>query len=162
MDLFSFPGQQVTGYPNEDNNNHWQIIPTKSLPDTGRGRLVRNNDVFRLLHVPTQTYLLTHDVASPLMPTNQEFTTLEKTDQTRYNDTLFQLHLLNGEDGDVFKSKSGYFKLYHVPTKAALWSHPEILPEWAFGQQEVNGDRKALDMPSTWWVQQVIADECMS
>ncbi|KAF8478262.1 glycosyltransferase family 39 protein [Gautieria morchelliformis] len=155
----SSAGQQVTGYPNEDSNNHWQIIPTKSLPDTGRGRLVRNNDVFQLLHVSTQTYLLTHDVASPLMPTNQEFTTVEKSDQTRYNDTLFQLHLLNGEDGDVFKSKSGYFKLYHVPTRVALWSHPEILPEWAFGQQEINGDRKALDLPSTWWVQHIIYDE---
>jgi len=65
------PGQQVTGYGHNDTNNHWQIIPTKALPETGRGRIVRHEDVIQLLHVNTETYLLTHDVASPLMPTNQ-------------------------------------------------------------------------------------------
>jgi dolichyl-phosphate-mannose-protein mannosyltransferase len=73
-------GQQVTGYGHADENNMWQIVPTKALSETGRGRIVRHNDVIQLLHVTTDTYLLTYDVASPLMPTNQEFTTWARDD----------------------------------------------------------------------------------
>ncbi|KAF8966278.1 MIR motif-containing protein, partial [Flammula alnicola] len=64
-------GQQVIGYGHNDTNNFWKILPTKALPETGRGRIVRNDDVIQLLHINTQTYLLTHDVASPLMPTTK-------------------------------------------------------------------------------------------
>ena len=60
-------GQQVTGYGHNDTNNQWQIIPTKALPASGVGRVVKNEDVIQLLHVNTQTLLLTHDVASPHM-----------------------------------------------------------------------------------------------
>jgi dolichyl-phosphate-mannose-protein mannosyltransferase len=35
----------------------------------------------------------THDVASPLMPTNQEFTTWARDDPSSYNETLFHLYL---------------------------------------------------------------------
>ncbi|KAI9440744.1 glycosyltransferase family 39 protein [Lactarius indigo] len=101
-----FVGQQVTGYGHADENNWWQIIPTKALPETGRGRIVRHGDVIQLLHVSTQTYLLTHDVASPLMPTNQEFTTLN-----------------GAHEGEPVRSKSGYLRLVHLPTKVSLWTH---------------------------------------
>ncbi|KAF8511836.1 glycosyltransferase family 39 protein [Hysterangium stoloniferum] len=155
----SSQGQQVTGYGHDDLNNQWQIIPTTSLPDTGRGRIVRQNDVIQLLHITTQTHLLTHDVASPLMPTNQEFTTWPKDDHSRHNDTLFQIHIFRAKDGDAWKSKSGHFKLTHMPTKVALWTHPKTLPDWAFGQQEINGNKKATDKSATWFVDQIVADD---
>ena len=60
---------------------------------------MRHEDVIQLLHVNTQTYLMTHDVASPLMPTNEEFTTWAKDDFSRYNDTLFQVRLAEGMEG---------------------------------------------------------------
>ncbi|KIJ55236.1 glycosyltransferase family 39 protein [Sphaerobolus stellatus SS14] len=155
----SSQGQQVTGYAHEDVNNNWQVIPTVSLPESGRGRLVRHHDVIQLLHVATQTYLLTHDVASPLMPTNQEFTTWPKDDPSRYNDTLFQLQIFHASEGQAWKSKSGHFKLVHMPTKVALWTHPKPLPEWAFKQQEINGNKKANDKTVTWFVDQIVADD---
>ncbi|KAH9840262.1 glycosyltransferase family 39 protein [Rhodofomes roseus] len=155
----SSQGQQVTGYGHEDSNNHWQIIPTKALPETGRGRIVRENDVIQLLHVSTQTYLLTHDVASPLMATNEEFTTWPKDDYSRHNDTLFRLSLVDAEEGESWKSKSGHFKLIHVPTKVAMWTHPKQLPEWAFNQQEINGNKNINEKSNIWFVDNIVAEE---
>lgn len=152
---YLFSGQQVTGYGHADANNNWQIIPTKALPETGRGRIVRHNDVIQLLHVNTQTVLLTHDVASPLMPTNQEFTTWPKDDYTRYNDTLFHLFLKDAHEGEAWKTKGGHFRLVHVPTKVALWTHREQLPDWAFKQQEINGDKKPTEKTAIWYVDEI-------
>lgn len=149
----------MTGYGHEDPNNHWQVIPTKALPETGRGRIVRHDDVIQLLHVATDTILLTHDVASPLMPTNEEFTTVKKDDQSRYNDTLFQLKLVDGHEGEAWKSKSSHFRLIHVKTKVAMWTHPKQLPEWAFKQQEVNGNKNINDKTAIWYVHSIVADE---
>ncbi|PFH50266.1 glycosyltransferase family 39 protein [Amanita thiersii Skay4041] len=155
----SSQGQQVTGYAHNDTNNFWQIIPTKALPETGRGRIVRHHDVIRLLHVNTNSHLLTHDVASPLMPTNQEFTTWPKDDHTRYNDTTFQLVLVDGDEGSAWKTKSGHFRLVHVPTKVSMWTHSGQLPDWAFKQQEINGNKNPTERTATWFVNEIIADE---
>jgi dolichyl-phosphate-mannose-protein mannosyltransferase len=155
----SSSGQQVTGYGHADENNWWQVVPTKALPETGRGRIVRHNDVIQLLHVTTDTYLLTHDVASPLMPTNQEFTTWPRDDLSRYNDTLFQLTLNGAHEGEAVRSKSGYFRLVHVPTRVSLWSHRDQLPDWAFKQQEVNGDKNTADRGNIWYVDEIISGE---
>lgn len=160
---FIFPtGQQVTGYGHEDTNNYWQIIPTKALPETGRGRIVREDDVIQLLHVSTQTYLLTHDVASPLMATNEEFTTWAKDDHSRHNDTLFRLSIVGAEEGESWKSKSGHFKLIHVPTKVAMWTHPKQLPEWAFNQQEINGNKNVNEKSNIWFVDNIVEEESES
>ena len=157
----SSQGQQVTGYGHNDTNNHWRIVPTKSLPETGRGRIVRNNDVVQLLHMATNTLLLTHDVASPLMPTNQEFTTWPKDDYSRHNDTLFTIQLAwDAPENEPFKSKSGYFKLIHVPTKVALWTHPKTLPDWAYKQQEINGNKNPSERSAIWYIEDIIADQC--
>ncbi|KAF9006174.1 glycosyltransferase family 39 protein [Cyathus striatus] len=152
----SSQGQQVTGYGHNDTNNFWQIIPTKSLPETGRGRIVRHNDVIQLLHVNTETHLLTHDVASPLMPTNQEFTTWPKNDFSRHNDTLFQVVLTDGDEGQPWKSKSGHFRLIHMPTRVSMWTHTKQLPDWAFKQQEINGNKSPTEKSATWYVDEVV------
>lgn len=153
------PGQQVTGYGHDDENNQWQIVPTKALPEAGRGRAVHHDDVIQLLHVNTQTLLLTHDVASPLMPTNQEFTTWPKDDHSRHNDTLFILHLVDGNPGDVWKSKSSHFRLVHVPTKVSMWTHSKQLPDWGFQQQEINGNKNPTDKSAAWFVNDIVESE---
>ncbi len=88
--------------------------------------------MIQLLHVNTNTLLMTHDVASPLMPTNEEFTTWPRDDHSRYNDTLFKLALIDSHDGEAWKTKSGYFRLVHVPTLVSMWTHNKQLPDWAF------------------------------
>lgn len=152
-------GQQVTAYPHNDTNNHWQVLPTREIPDSGRGRVVRHNDVIQLLHVNTDTLLLTHDVASPLMPTNQEFTTIPRDQlEERRADTLFQVQINDAHDGEAWRSLSGHFKLSHMPTKVLLWTHAGVLPEWGHGHNEVNGNKNTGDRTTMWFVNEIIAD----
>ena len=159
----SSQGQQVTGYPHEDENNNWMIIPTKALPETGRGRIVRHNDIIQLLHVQTDSFLLTHDVASPGFTTHQEFTTLHKDQMQRYNETLFQLRLTDGYDGQVLTTKANHFTLQHAMTTVFMMLPGHELPDWAFNQEEVNGHRHPDPEGSEIWVgDSIIAGERMS
>ncbi|AET39922.1 dolichyl-phosphate-mannose-protein mannosyltransferase Ecym_5145 [Eremothecium cymbalariae DBVPG len=155
----SSQGQQVTGYSHEDINNNWEIIPTKELPSLV-GQNVLLDDVIRLRHVATDTYLLAHDVASPLYATNEEVTTVGKElgDGTELKNTLFKFQPTNKKDsGRVVKSKASVFRIFHVDTAVALWTHnDEFLPEWGFKQQEVNGNKKVLEPSNNWVVDNIV------
>ncbi|KDE07082.1 hypothetical protein MVLG_02655 [Microbotryum lychnidis-dioicae p1A1 Lamole] len=155
----SSAGQQVTGYPFNDTNNHWIVEPTGEIPESGRGRIVRHNDIIKLRHVVTNTTLLTHDVACPTMATNTEFTTWDGVDLAAEPNTHFQLEIEEAHEGSQWMSKSSHFKLIHVPTRVALWSHTDpALPDWAFKQQEVNGNKNLKDRTTLWVVDEVIPD----
>ena len=151
-------------------NNHWIVEPTKELTDTSRGRLVRHHDVIRLVHLNTDTVLLSHDVASPLMATNTEFTTWPRYDEavasangTRYADTTFKLDIADAHAGQQWMTKQSHFKLQHVPTSVHMWTHSDVhLPDWGFKQQEVNGNKNALDKTNFWFVEEIIADPSAS
>lgn len=159
----SSQGQQVTGYPFNDTNNNWIVEPTKEIPDHGRGRIVRHNDVVRLLHANTQSYLLTHDVACPLMATNEEFTTWPKDDNTRMNETTFRIEIDEAHAGQQWMTKSGHFKLIHEHTNVAMWTRATpVLPEWGFKQQEVNGHKNLQDPTNMWYAEEIIKDPSAS
>ncbi|KAK7542885.1 protein O-mannosyl-transferase 1 [Phyllosticta citribraziliensis] len=151
----SSQGQQVTGYPHNDTNNQWQIIPAQAPVDTPRP--VKNGDLVRLLHMGTNTVLLTHDVASPYFPTNQEFTTidLETANGERFNDTVFEIRIENGRPGQDFKSMASHFKLVHFPTKVAMWTHTTPLPDWAYKQAEINGNKAVQQSSNVWYVEEL-------
>ena len=154
----SSQGQQVTGYPFNDTNNHWQILPGHAFPQDNRlGHKVKNNEVIRLRHIGTDTILLSHDVASPYYPTNQEFTTVdhETAEGARFNDTLFEIKIEQGKEKQEFKSMSGHFKLVHYPTKVAMWTHTKPLPEWAYKQQEINGNKNVAQSSNVWYVDEI-------
>lgn len=152
----SSQGQQVTGYPHNDTNNQWQILPTKPLSKT-EGQPVKNGDIVQLRHLVTDTILLTHDVASPYFPTNQEFTTVspELAAGDRRNDTLFEIRIENGKSGQQFRTRSSHFKFIHVPTKVAMWTHTTPLPEWAFKQAEINGNKNSQQASNVWYVEDI-------
>jgi dolichyl-phosphate-mannose-protein mannosyltransferase len=151
----SSQGQQVTGYPHNDTNNHWQIIPSKQL-SSAEGQRVKVGDVVRLRHIVTDSMLLTHDVASPYYPTNQEFTTvnMEEANAGRFNDTLFEIRVDGKGKGD-FKTMSTHFKLVHVPTKVAMWTHTKPLPDWAYKQAEINGNKNVQQPSNIWYVDDI-------
>ncbi|AGO10370.1 AaceriABL085Wp [[Ashbya] aceris (nom. inval.)] len=155
----SSQGQQVTGYSHEDINNQWEILPTKEL-SSRTGQPVLLDDVLRLRHVSTGTYLLTHDVASPYYPTNEEVTTVPEdlANGERYQQTLFKLQPPNKKDaGHAVKSKTSMFRIFHVDTAVALWTHNDVfLPEWGFQQQEVNGNKKVTDPANNWIVDSIL------
>ncbi|THX53143.1 protein O-mannosyl-transferase 1 [Aureobasidium pullulans] len=155
----SSQGQQVTGYPHNDTNNLWQVIPsTGNIPEEN-GHRVHVGDVVRLRHLVTDTWLLTHDVASPYYPTNQEFTTVGHDDANgeRFNDTLFEIRVDGAKAGTDFKTMSVHFKLVHVSTKVAMWTHTTPLPEWAFKQAEINGNKNALQTSNIWYAEDIPA-----
>lgn len=152
----SSQGQQVTGYPHNDTNNIWQIVPSKAIPQEP-GHKVKNLDVVRLRHLVTDTWLLSHDVASPYYPTNQEFTTVdqEAANGDRFNDTLFEIRIENGKLGQDFKTMASHFKLVHYPSKVAMWTHTTPLPDWAFKQAEINGNKNIQQTSNIWFVEDV-------
>lgn len=161
----SSAGQQVTGYPFNDTNNNWIVEPTREIPASGRGRIVRHGDIITLRHVATNTTLLTHDVACTTMATNTEFTTWDGTCaneqecESRKRDTHFELLIDEGHDGQQWMTKSGYFQLVHVPTRVSMWTHNNPpLPEWAFKQQEVNGNKNIKDRTTFWFADEIIVD----
>ena len=155
----SSQGQQVTGYPFNDTNNYWQIIPHKvhDPSDISAGQPVLNGDFVKLRHLVTDTYLLSHDVASPYYPTNQEFTTtnLEAANGDRFNDTLFQLMIENGKNKQALRSMSGQFKLVHAPSRVAMWTHTSALPDWAYKQAEINGNKNLQQSSNIWYVDEI-------
>ena len=149
----SSQGQQVTGYLHEDINNECEIVPTMDLPSKVAQKVLLD-DVIRLRHVATGTWLLTHDVASPLFPTNEEVTAVdnETANGEKYQKTLFSFQpIKKGDTGHVLKSQTVSFRIFHVDTSVALWTHnDEFLPEWGFQQQEVNGNKKLTDAENNW------------
>lgn len=155
----SSQGQQVTGYPYNDTNNYWQIMPGDIVDPENQepGHQVKNGDFVKLRHLVTDTYLLSHDVASPYYPTNQEFTTvaLDQANGERYNDTLFEIKIENGKPGQQLKSVSGHFKLIHAPTRVAMWTHTTPLPDWAYKQAEINGNKNIQQSSNIWYVEEV-------
>jgi dolichyl-phosphate-mannose-protein mannosyltransferase len=137
-------------------------MPTKILPESGRGRVARNNDVIQLYHPGTDSYLMTHDVASPLTTTNQEYTTWPKDDlSARYNDTKFRVVLNDGHEGEPLKTKSGWFQLVHESTGVSM-QVGGALPDWGFKQQEINGQKNLPEKATTWFVEEILMDECTS
>ena len=159
----SSAGQQVTGYPFNDTNNHWLILPEEEEV-VKHDRPVRHKDVVKLRHINTNTDLLTHDVASPYYPTNQEFTTIELENSLgeRHNDTLFTVEIEDGNPDTVWRTRAGLFKLVSVTTRVAMWTHTKPLPEWAFQQQEINGNKNILQSSNIWLAEDIIGlqDEC--
>ena len=155
----SSQGQQVTGYPFNDTNNLWEIVPhNHPLPvDSRDGHEVKSGDVVKLRHIGTDTVLLTHDVASPYFPTNQEFTTVanDLAAGERHNDTLFEIKIDQAKAGTPFKSMSGQFKLIHYPSKVAMWTHTTPLPEWGFKQNEINGNKNVQQTSNLWYVDEI-------
>jgi dolichyl-phosphate-mannose-protein mannosyltransferase len=151
----SSQGQQVTGYPYNDTNNYWQILPV--VDDQKLGQHIKNHNLVRLRHVGTDTMLLSHDVASPYFPTNQEFTTVSMEDALgkRINDTLFEIRIEHGKKKQEFKSVSGHFKLIHNPSKVAMWTHTKPLPDWGHKQQEINGNKQIAPSSNVWIVEDI-------
>ena len=81
----------------------------------------------------------------------------------RHNETLFQLRLINGYEGQVLTTKANHFKLQHAVTTVYMMLPGHELPDWAFNQQEVNGHRQPDPEGSEVWVGEgIVAGERMS
>ncbi|KAJ3375100.1 hypothetical protein GGF31_005822 [Allomyces arbusculus] len=160
----SSQGQQVTGYPHNDTNNVWLVKPAD--PDQWATLLdaetphavVKHNSIVVLEHLNTKTHLLTHDVASPHTTTNQEFTTIPEEDWLkRLDETLFRVEIDGAaDDEEPLKTLGVQFRLVHVKTGVAMHTFKKPLPSWAYGQQEINGNKKKDEKSNKWLVEEVV------
>ena len=167
----SSQGQQVTAYPHADLNNLFVIEPAdpELFPKIGKYepsdlekernvRYIKNHDVVRIRHFMTDTYLITHDVASPLTNTNMEVTTLppDQADQ-RYDESLWEIIVfVNGEkkmaeNKTTLTSRRDSITIVNIRHTVALFSSKNTLPEWGFKQQEVNGNKKIDKISGNEW-----------
>ena len=163
----SSQGQQVSGVEESDAAAVWQIIPVHPVDNEDGSfnetlRKIRHRQHIRLLHVESQSYLLAHDVAAPLIPTNEEFTTIPAEDlHESPDDTVFEFNINEQSDKSTrtWFSRSTMFRLIHVPTRVAMWTYPNAeLPEWGHGHYEINGIKNALDRTALWFVEDVHPD----
>ena len=143
-------GQQVNGYPEEDPNNIWKIIGGED------GSVLKEEDEFRLLHVATGKVLLTHDVASALTRTNQEITAVDPEDKVQYPETLWKVSIKAGGDGQSVRSLATQFQLVNTRYNVNLHNFQKNLPEWGFGQRELNGDKRGETTASWWLISEIL------
>jgi dolichyl-phosphate-mannose-protein mannosyltransferase len=79
---------------------------------------------------------------------------LDDANGERFNDTLFELKIEGGKEKQDFKSMSGQFKLVHVPTKVAMWTHTTPL-RTGLKQAEINGNKNLQQSSNVWYVDQI-------
>jgi dolichyl-phosphate-mannose-protein mannosyltransferase len=167
----SSQGQQITGYPHQDQNNLWVLEPVdpemykqapKYVPDekekTREVRYLKNNDIVRLRHFMTDSYLITHDVASPMTPTNMEMTTIASNlADTRYVETLWHIEIPdpNLNDNILIESNRYDIRVRNVQHAVALTNTKKVLPDWGFKQNEINGNKKIDELANNWMIDSV-------
>ncbi|KAJ1565233.1 hypothetical protein HK096_003889 [Nowakowskiella sp. JEL0078] len=167
-------GQIVTANFENDINNYWVIAPvnTKFNPaipeykltaeEMKRGiRYVRNNDYVQFFHPPTESYLLTHDIVSPLTSTHMEITTVSQNKPaTGYNATLWMIDAKDLEPGQKIISLRTHFRLVNFIYGVAIHCHRGLLlPSWGLGQLEVNGNKNLNEEDNIWYFDEIIHEQ---
>lgn len=151
-------GQQVSCTTNHYNDdNYWfQIVPIEAGINNNHG--VGIGATVKLLHVKTNSFLRSHDVASSLTPTNEEVTTLpiDQLNDENIEYTFFRLEFVSGKPIDPshpqMMTKYNKFKLIHQKTNVALKVHADPpLPEWAWNHYEINGNKKINENMAQIW-----------
>ncbi|GAA5816412.1 hypothetical protein MFLAVUS_009941 [Mucor flavus] len=145
---FSSQGAQVVGTTQPDINSYWRILAGSHLAGDGRKQYIKHNDVIQLEHIGTGKLLMTHDVAAPWTPTNQEITTTN--DPAKLDDTFFRVVLNDVSSGDLWSTLSKSINLVHVKTNTGLFCTNLNLPEWGNFNLEVNGNKQVLDKNNQW------------
>ncbi|KKA29200.1 hypothetical protein TD95_000934 [Thielaviopsis punctulata] len=167
--------QQITLYPHKDHNNVWlvenqtQPLDSKGEPINGTHawdslpdlHYLQHGSVIRLYHEPTHRRLHSHDVRPPITEADWQ------NEVSCYGYEGFE-----GDANDLFrveivksKSKGGVakervrtietkFRLIHIMSGCALFSHKVKLPEWASEQQEVTCARGGTEPNSLWYIEQ--------
>ncbi|KAJ2720816.1 Dolichyl-phosphate-mannose--protein mannosyltransferase 4 [Coemansia sp. Benny D115] len=173
----SSQGHQVTGSKNFTDNAYWLIKPVdaelqsefgaflerrkqtpEEITDEEMARwAVMSSDLVQLEHVGTGRNLRTHDVASPMTPTNMEFTTLAQNEtEAALDDTIWKISIDGVKDDSDRKhqvrTSSSFIRLVSKKHGVAMWTHKKMLPAWGRGHQEINGNKKPDEKSNLWTV----------
>ncbi|ORZ00590.1 glycosyltransferase family 39 protein [Syncephalastrum racemosum] len=164
--------QQVTLYPFRDENNWWRIRKMNSTLDAANEpgdmlgsddrtwlEWVKNGDTVRLEHVATSPRKLhSHNERAPVTEADYHkevsgygFPDHEGDANDYWIVEIDQEQSAEGEARSRLQTLQSRIRLLHPLQSCALFTHPVVLPEWGFGQQEVtciqNGKK-----PKTIWV----------
>ncbi|KAJ2156767.1 Dolichyl-phosphate-mannose--protein mannosyltransferase 4 [Coemansia sp. RSA 552] len=163
-------GQQVTGAKELTDNAYWRVKPAQNqtafteflarrqaggevAPEELVRWSIRHGDIVQLEHVNSQTNLRTHDVASPLTPSNMEFTTMALNSTTKVEDTLFQIQINRAKtNATLLQTHASFIRVVSKPHKVAMWTHSKHLPDWGRRHQEINGNKKPAEGSNVWEV----------
>ena len=165
--------QQITLYPHKDENNVW-LLENKTQPEgldgpiAGPGAwddipptVIEDGAVLRLYHVTTGRRLHSHDVRPPVTEADwqNEISAYGYEGFEGDANDLFRVEIKKKlSDGPLAKTRlrtiQTKFRLIHVMTGCALFSHKVKLPDWAYEQQEVTCAKQGTLPNSIWYVEQ--------
>lgn len=168
--------QQITLYPHKDENNMWfienqtqpinaatgeQINGTAAWSNLPQGPIfLKDRDVIRLYHMPTNRRLHSHDVRPPVTEADwqNEVSAYGYEGFDGDANDLFRVEIVASKsDGAIAKQRvrtiQTKFKLVHIMTGCVLFSHKVKLPDWASEQQEVTCARGGTLPNSLWYVE---------
>lgn len=165
--------QQITLYPHKDENNVWLIenqtqpldvhgeeIPGPWAWDTTEPSLLVDGSLLRLYHTITDRRLHSHDVRPPVSEADWQNEVSAYGYEGFEGDAndLFRVEIVKSlSDGATAKSRvrtiETKFKLIHIMTGCALFSHKVKLPDWAFEQQEVTCAKQGTLPNSIWYIE---------
>ena len=131
------------------------------LGDTGSAVPILDGTVLRLYHVVTDRRLHSHDVRPPVSEADWQ----NKVSCYGYEgfegdaNDMFRVEIVKSmSDGEVAKKQlrtiETKFRLIHIMTGCALFSHKVKLPDWGFDQQEVTCAKQGTLPNSIWYVEQ--------
>lgn len=166
--------QQITLYPHKDENNVW-LLENQTQPlgsdgepingtyawDTGAPMYLEDGMVLRLYHIITDRRLHSHDVRPPVTEADWQNEVSAYGYEGFEGDAndLFKVEIQKsmsegGEASKRVRTIQTKFRLIHIMTGCALFSHKVKLPDWGFEQQEVSCAKQGTLPNSVWFIEQ--------
>jgi len=68
---------------------------------------------------------------------------------------LFELRMDKAGNGLPIRTKASHFKLIHAPSRVAMWTHTTPLPDWAYKQAEINGNKNLGQTSNIWYFEDI-------
>lgn len=155
--------QQITLYPHKDDNNRWrlenQTEPGAPIHEYEEPVFIENGAVFRLYHLLSHKRLHSHDQRPPVSDQEwqQEVSAYGYEGFEGDANDLFRVEILPSQSRGIGKTRlrtlESKFRLIHVMTGCALFSHKVHLPDWGFEQQEVTCAKQGTLPNSVWMIE---------
>lgn len=164
--------QQITLYPHKDENNEF-IVENQTQPlgpygevegpyawDNITASFVEDGAVIRLYHKLTHRRVHSHDHRPPVTEADWQNEVSAYGFEGFPGDAndLFRIEIVKSmSDNEEAKKRvrtiETKFRLIHVMSGCALFSHPVKLPDWGWGQQEVTCARGGTLPNSVWYIE---------
>ena len=165
--------QQITLYPHKDENNVWllenqtQPVDTKNMTINGTKawdnlppHFLMDGAVVRLFHTMSERRLHSHDVRPPVTEADwqNEVSAYGYTGFEGDANDFFKVEIVKSmSDGAEARKRvrtiETKFRLIHLMTGCAVFSHKVKLPAWGFEQQEVTCAKQGTLPNSIWYIE---------